>query len=149
MSSIFDSLAECLVNPVNCVGVMGKGLALQFKKKYPTYYQHYHASCMAGGFKPGMILAYWEWSDPNPNYPEDRARLLISFPTKFHWAQPSQLSYIEDGLSHLVAKLTACELSTVAIPRLGCGLGGLNWEDVKPLIVKAFENTSITVEYFE
>ncbi len=118
---------DALVNTVNMMGVMGKGLALQFKKAYPEMYDEYVWSLENGYLKMGRVTYWIECSDKLPNY-------ILNFPTKIHWRDPSQLSYIEAGLDYLVDLIPDLGIKSIAIPPLGCGLGGLNWKDVEPLI---------------
>lgn len=122
---------EGLVNAVNCVGVMGKGLALQFKQKFPENFKQYASACKAGAVKPGSMFVVATGNDTNPKF-------LINFPTKRHWKDRSRIDDIKSGLVALVAETKASKMASLAIPPLGCGLGGLNWNDVKPLIEEAF-----------
>lgn len=125
--NIFDADVEALVNPVNCVGVMGKGLALQFKKKYPANFNHYEIACLNGIVRIGFVSAFRE------------NKLIINFPTKVHWKDNSEPLYIKTGLESLITTIDLIKINSVAIPPLGCGLGGLDWNDVKPLIIEAME----------
>ncbi len=127
--NIFDSNAEALVNPVNCEGVLGAGLALQFKKRFGKQCSIYTGQCKDGLLNPGKVLVTGTVDD---------TQNVIHFPTKNLWRNPSQLSYIEVGLVNLILNMRAFGIRSVAIPMLGCGLGGLDWVDVKPLIVDAF-----------
>ena len=122
---LFKSGADALVNPVNCVGVMGAGLAKQFKQRDRAMFDTYATYCRAGLLRPGAPKAYL-LTDPK----------VIWFPTKDHWRDPSQLQWIDEGLEALRALLPAWGLKTVAIPPLGCGLGGLPWPTVRELIVR-------------
>lgn len=115
--NIFDSKATALVNPVNCVGVMGRGLALEFKKRYPENFRIYAEACARGEVRPGRILV---------------VPPVINFPTKRHWREPSRLEDITAGLQALRSVLG----DSVAIPPLGCGLGGLPWPQVRNEIEK-------------
>jgi len=124
---LFESGAEALVNPVNCVGVAGKGLALEFKKRFPFHHERYRAACMAGWIAPGEVDAYRE---------ED-GLLIINFLTKRHWRDASRLEDVAASLVPLADLLGRQAVASVAIPALGCGLGGLAWADVRPLIVEA------------
>lgn len=128
---LFESGAEALVNPVNCVGVAGKGLALEFKKRWPGLNVLYERDCAAGDLKPGTIRAY---GDPRQEVPP---WLVVYFPTKRHWRDASRLDDVRAGLPTLRAYLNRWRVASVAIPALGCGLGGLDWADVRPLIVEA------------
>ena len=118
------STAAAIVNPVNCVGVMGKGLALQFKEEYPDNYSAYRKACLSGEVTPGSMFLYEEKS----------GKLIINFPTKDNWQNPSELSYIDKGLDDLVRTIQEKNIKSVAIPAIGCGLGGLDWNVVLPLI---------------
>ena len=131
---IFDSDAEAFVNPVNCVGVMGKGLALKFKILYPDNFNAYKIMCDKGMLKPGYVITHtinqnrYEGSEYNGN-----PKYIINFPTKDHWKDPSTLEYIESGLKALINIVDKNNIKSVAVPPLGCGLGGLNWDDVNKL----------------
>jgi O-acetyl-ADP-ribose deacetylase (regulator of RNase III) len=118
---------DALVNTVNTVGVMGKGIALQFKRAYPDMFRAYERAAKAGELAPGRVQV-WETGAL------DGPRFIINFPTKRHWRGPSRLSYIRDGLDHLAEVIAEREIRSIALPPLGCGNGGLNWADVKPLI---------------
>ena len=122
---IFKSNAQIITNTVNCVGVMGKGLALAYKKKYPEMFNDYKTRCEKGDVSPGRPYI-WE---------NDEVQIL-NFPTKRHWKQDSLLSDIEEGLKYLSQNYAQLGISSLALPPLGCGLGGLNWSDVKSLINK-------------
>jgi O-acetyl-ADP-ribose deacetylase (regulator of RNase III) len=121
---------EALVNAVNTVGVMGKGLALQFKQAYPASYRAYRSACDRGELSMGHMHLFDTGSAKNPRY-------VINFPTKKHWRSQSRLSDIEEGLAALVALIRELDIESVAIPALGCGNGGLAWGDVFPLIQRA------------
>jgi O-acetyl-ADP-ribose deacetylase (regulator of RNase III) len=123
--SIFESQCEVLVNPVNCVRVMGKGLALEFKKRYPEMFEDYQHLCKPGGIEIGIVYIH---------NVKGRNRFIVSFPTKRHWKDSSKVPYIESGLENLALKLATSDVTSIAIPALGCGLGGLDWTDVEPLI---------------
>jgi O-acetyl-ADP-ribose deacetylase (regulator of RNase III) len=124
--------AEALVNTVNCVGVMGRGVALQFKKTFPENFKAYESACKAEQVQPGKMFVY----DLNRLY---NPRFIINFPTKRHWKGKSQIEDIQAGLADLIIIVQQQQIQSIAIPPLGCGLGGLNWEDVKPLITTAFQ----------
>lgn len=129
--NLLNANADAIVNAVNCVGVMGKGLALAFKQAYPDNFAQYKQACNAGKVKPGAMFITKTNNNGNPKY-------IINFPTKRHWGEKSYLLDIEIGLTALVAKVKELEISSIAIPALGCGLGGLDWQIVKPLIINAF-----------
>jgi O-acetyl-ADP-ribose deacetylase (regulator of RNase III) len=122
--------AEALVNTVNTVGVMGKGIALQFKRAYPANFRAYRAACERGSIRIGEMFLF----DTAINGPR---RYLINFPTKRHWKSPSRMADIEAGLDDLVRVATEHKITSLAIPALGCGNGGLDWETVRPAIEKA------------
>ncbi|CRZ16945.1 type II toxin-antitoxin system antitoxin DNA ADP-ribosyl glycohydrolase DarG [Mycolicibacterium neworleansense] len=129
--NLLQADADALVNTVNTVGVMGKGIALQFKKAYPAMFKEYARACKAGDVQLGH-MHIWETGAL------DGPRFIINFPTKGHWRAPSKLPDVVAGLADLVAVVQKREITSIAIPPLGCGNGGLNWTDVKPLIVNAF-----------
>ena len=122
---------EGLVNAVNCVGVMGKGLALAFKTAFPENFRIYKAACSAGNVAPGKLLVVETGLSRNPHF-------IINFPTKRHWRAPSRLEDIRAGLEALPRELRSRQIRSVAVPALGCGLGGLAWPEVEPLIREAF-----------
>lgn len=122
---------EAIVNPVNCVGVMGKGLALQFKYAYPDNFDSYQRACRRGDIKPGMVFTHMTGMRVNPRY-------IINFPTKRHWKDNSRIEDIESGLVALVDTVNDFAIKSIAIPALGCGLGGLQWNDVRLRIERAF-----------
>ena len=123
--------ADALVNAVNCVGVMGRGIALQFRKAFPENFEFYQAACRRCELQPGRVLIFDRGRGTNP-------RFLINFPTKRHWREQSQIADIEAGFKSLVEEATRLGIRSMAVPPLGCGLGGLKWSDVRPRIEKAF-----------
>jgi O-acetyl-ADP-ribose deacetylase (regulator of RNase III) len=129
--NLLEANAEALVNTVNCVGVMGKGIALQFKQAFPENFTQYQKACNAELLKPGKMLTYFTGSLFGLKY-------IINFPTKRHWKGKSQLEDIDLGLKSLVEEVRQLEIKSIAIPPLGCGNGGLNWNDVKQRIEAAF-----------
>ena len=132
---------DALVNPVNTDGVMGKGLALQFKKAFPDAFVEYERACKAGDVAVGSMHVVTRLASP---------RFIINFPTKKHWRHPSKLEYVRDGLQDLVAQVRERGIRSLAVPPLGCGNGGLDWSDVRPLIVQAFETLpDVLVVLFE
>ena len=139
--NIFDEDVEALVNSVNCVGVMGRGIALQFKKNYPANFKAYEAACKREEVQPGRMFVFETGSIGNPRY-------IINFPTKNHWRERSRLEYIETGLDALRQEIEEREIRSIAIPPLGTDLGKLDWEDVRPRIEAAlteFPNLSATI----
>jgi O-acetyl-ADP-ribose deacetylase (regulator of RNase III) len=133
--SIFDAarFVDALVVPVNCVGVAGKGLALEFKKRYPQNDNLYRSCCRMHAMQIGFVFAtpsYTPMSGPREK--------ILYFPTKAHWRSKSRYVDIERGVADLVRLTQGLDLSSIAIPALGCGLGGLDWGIVKPMIEEAF-----------
>lgn len=138
VGDLFASKMETLVNTVNCVGVMGKGVAKIFKEKYPAMFTEYKIQCSQGLIKTGTLYPYYE--DGNVR--------VLNFPTKVHWRSPSQISFIEDGLKWFVDHYEELGITSIAFPPLGCGNGGLKWENVGPIMVKALENLPIDIEIY-
>ena len=124
---IFTEDAEALVNSVNCVGVMGRGIALQFKNMYPVNFKSYADACKRKEVQPGRMLVFETGQITNPRY-------IINFPTKRHWRGKSRIEDIESGLASLAQEIVARNIRSIAIPPLGSDLGGLKWQDVRPLI---------------
>src|SRR5213594_4867327 len=114
--------AEALVNTVNCVGFMGRGIALQFKKAWPENFKAYAAACRRHEVQPGRMFVFETGLLTNP-------RFIINFPTKRHWRGKSRIEDIESGLGALVKEIRSRGIRSVALPPLGSGLGGLNWAD--------------------
>jgi O-acetyl-ADP-ribose deacetylase (regulator of RNase III) len=129
--NLLEADAEALVNTVNTVGVMGKGIALQFKQAFPANFAAYEAACRRGEVQPGHMLVV-------PSGQLDTPRWIINFPTKRHWKGKSRLDDIEAGLADLIAVVRERAIQSIAVPPLGCGNGGLRWEDVRPRIEAAF-----------
>ena len=129
---ILKADAEALVNTVNCIGVMGRGIALQFRKAFPENFKAYKSACDKKSLQPGRMLVYELNRFENPRY-------VINFPTKRHWKGKSKIEDIESGLMALAEEIKKRHIQSIAIPPLGCGLGGLKWEQVKPIIKKTFE----------
>ncbi len=118
---------EALVNAVNCVGVMGAGIALQFKKAFPENFKAYRKACGKQEVQPGRMFVFAMKELNNPRY-------IINFPTKRHWREKSCMEDIEAGLQALAAEIRKYGIRSIAIPPLGCGLGGLSWLALKPCI---------------
>lgn len=123
--------AEALVNTVNTEGTMGKGIALQFARAFPDILPAYESACRGGELQPGKVQFIERGELLNP-------RWIINFPTKRHWRGKSRLGDIEAGLVDLVEQMRARNIRSIAVPPLGCGLGGLSWDDVRPRIEAAF-----------
>ena len=135
--------AEALVNTVNCVGFMGKGIAAQFKRAHPDNFREYASSCKRGEVQPGRMLVHRIAALTGPRY-------IINFPTKRHWRANSLIEDIDAGLRALVDEVRAHGIRSIAVPPLGCGLGGLRWADVRPRIEAAFaELPAVRVLLFE
>ena len=128
---ILKDQAEALVNTVNCAGFMGKGIALQFKKAYPENFDAYHKACAVGEVQPGRMFIFDLHSMLNP-------RFVVNFPTKRDWRANSRYEDIESGLQALVTDIRRLRIRSIAMPPLGCGLGGLDWNKVRPMIERAF-----------
>lgn len=134
---------EALVNTVNCVGVMGRGIALQFRKAFPGNFTAYATACERQDVVPGKMFVYETRQLTNP-------RFIINFPTKRHWRGKSRIEDIEDGLVALIEEIRIRNIRSIAIPPLGSGLGGLAWSDVRPRIAAALEKVpEIQVVIFE
>ena len=125
-SNIFNSRTETLVNTINCVGIMGKGLAKEFKKHFPEMFEDYKKRCENNEIKPGHPY-FW------PNVSGGKS--IINFPSKNHWRDNSQLEWIETGLKDFSDKHHIWDVKSVAFPALGCNNGGLDWDVVKPMMI--------------
>jgi len=123
--------AEALVNTVNCAGYMGKGIALQFKQAFPDNFKAYEKACHAHEVQPGRMFIFETCSMVNPHY-------IINFPTKRHWRGKSRVEDIESGLKALMGDVKRLGIRSIAVPPLGSGLGGLDWNVVQPMIRQAF-----------
>jgi len=119
--NILEAPTEAIVNPVNCVGVMGKGVALQFRHAFPRMYSQYMQDCIAKRLTLGKVRVYPA---------EGLYRFIICFPTKWHWREKSELCQIQFGIESLISTIVAEQIKSIAIPALGCGEGGLEWDDV-------------------
>jgi O-acetyl-ADP-ribose deacetylase (regulator of RNase III) len=133
-ASLFDSPAQTLVNTVNTVGVMGKGIAKTFRDRYPAMFAEYRKLCDRGEFKIGD-LHLWKGD----------GRWVLNFPTKTTWQLPSKLEYIEKGLETFVQNYEKMGIVSASFPPLGCGNGNLNWTDVKPIIERYLGKISIPI----
>lgn len=132
--NIFNSPAQVIVNPVNTVGVMGKGIALEFKNRYPIMFEKYKTACEKHMLTIGKLMLV---SAPD--------HLLLLFPTKESWRYPSKLSYIELGLKRFCDYYAQRGITSIAFPKLGCGNGELDWEEVKPLMERYLKDLPIDV----
>ncbi len=138
IGDIFQSSAQTLVNTVNCVGVMGKGVALEFKKRWPKLMQDYEKKCASKEVLPGVPFLYTDILGTS----------IINFPTKGHWRSASRLVDIQKGLDIFVQNYKSWKIESVAFPPLGCGNGGLDWELVGPLMYSKLSTLDIPVEIF-
>ena len=137
--NLFTSNAKVLVNTVNTVGVMGKGIAYDFKKIYPKMFEEYKALCENGKLNIGELFLY-----------KTSNKWVLNFPTKKHWKSPSTVEYIEKGLQKLIEQATKLQLTDIAMPKLGCGNGGLDWEkQVKPIVEKYLKKSPINVSIYD
>jgi len=125
--NLLEADVEAVVNTVNTVGVMGKGIALMFKERYPEIFKTYAAACKSGGVRTGRMLV-------TPTNELSGPQWVIHFPTKEHWRRPSQMEWIERGLVDLARVIHEKEIRSVALPPLGCGNGGLEWSEVRQRI---------------
>lgn len=142
-SNLLDAEAEALVNTVNCVGVMGKGIALQFKQAFPHNFREYAKACRANKITLGEMFVVETHRLVNPKY-------IINFPTKYHWRDKSRIENIRNGMDALIDEIKARDIRSIAIPPLGCGNGGLAWSEVAPIIKGAFHDMpTIQVLLFE
>ena len=137
-SSLLESPAQTLVNTVNTVGAMGKGLAFQFKRLLPDMFRKYQILCESGELEIGKL---WLYTTPH--------KWVLNFPTKKHWRSPSQLKYIESGLKAFVLSYESVQINSIAFPRLGCGNGELSWVDVRPLMEQYLKRLPIDVYIHE
>ena len=136
--NLFESQAQTLINTVNCVGIMGKGIALAFRQCYPEMYEEYRIQCEQGEIRPGIVTLH------------TRTRpWILNFPTKRHWKNRSRLGDIELGLQAVAANYETLGIKSLGVPALGCGHGGLYWPDVRALIEKYLSKLDIDVEVYE
>jgi O-acetyl-ADP-ribose deacetylase (regulator of RNase III) len=141
--NILTADAEALVNTVNCVGVMGKGIALQFKKAFPENFKAYETACRHGAVKIGKMFIFEIGQMFNP-------RFIVNFPTKRHWKGRSRYEDIAAGLEDLIIEIQQMDIRSIAIPPLGCGLGGLDWKRVRSMIEQAFSSLpEVKVKLYE
>lgn len=138
IGNIFDSSSKTLVNTVNCVGIMGKGIALDFKNRYPLMFKEYVQLCKAGEVKPGQPYYYSDLCGTS----------IINFPTKDHWRSSSKLSYILKGLNWFRENYEELGITSIAFPPLGCGNGGLTWSIVGPLMYAKLVDLPIDIEIY-
>lgn len=136
--NLFDSEAQTLVNAVNCAGVMGKGIALTFKRRYPAMFADYAARCKDGRVRLGAPYLYRG----------DSLLYILNFPTKKHWRTAAKLEDIVAGLAHLEAHYRTWGITSLAVPALGCGAGQLAWDVVSPVLHDALGRLDIPVDLY-
>ena len=136
---LLESDAQALVNTVNCVGVMGKGIAAQFKKRFPEMFEDYLARCEAGEVRPGEPYLYQATLMPP---------WVVNFPTKQHWRGRSRFEWVRQGVERLEHQLPEWGVESIAVPPLGCGHGGLDWREVGPFLTETFERWAVRVELY-
>lgn len=134
--NLFEQPVQALVNPVNTVGVMGAGLALQFKERFPQCFRPYQQACREGRLRAGQVMI---WPLPEP---QGTVEYLIHFPTKEHWRQPSRYDDLVAGLTSLTQSVSQWNIKSLAIPPLGAGLGGLNPRTVRRMLEADLESLS-------
>jgi O-acetyl-ADP-ribose deacetylase (regulator of RNase III) len=138
--NLLNCKVDALVNTVNCVGIMGKGIALQFKQRWPENFKAYASACKKGEVKIGKMFTYMLNGNDKPNF-------IINFPTKIHWRNKSELSYITEGLDDLIKVIKDFNIKSIAIPALGCGNGNLDWNIVYPIIKEKLAPLANLVEF--
>lgn len=149
--NLFDSQKLILVNTVNCVGIMGKGIALEFKRRFPSeYFLDYQKKCQEKIIKPGSVDFYF-YKNPFSNFLDETIRIIVNFPTKNHWKNPSQYEWIDSGLNDFVQKVKSVHFSNniergCAFPLLGCNNGGLDPKEVIPMMEEKLGNLDMEIE---
>lgn len=133
--NLLHAETEAVVNTVNTVGVMGKGIALAFREAYPENFRAYEAACRAGELQVGRMFVTENRSLLGP-------RWIINFPTKKHWRHPSKLEWVREGLTNLRGVIQELSIRSIALPPLGCGEGGLDWQNVRSLIEETLGDLS-------
>lgn len=139
--NLFESEMQTLTNAINVVGVMGAGIAKEFKKRYPEMFKDYQGKCDANQVVVGKPYV---WRPSN----SDR-KWVLNFPTKKHWRGGSKIEWIEEGLDYLIANYKDWGITSLALPALGCSLGGLDWEKVKPLMIDRLGKLEVPVEIYQ
>jgi O-acetyl-ADP-ribose deacetylase (regulator of RNase III) len=143
---VLEAGAEALVNSVNCAGVMGRGVARQVKERYPENASQYRSVCNAGDLAPGEVFVF----DRGGLFggPDDGPRYLFNVATKDHWTDPTTLDIVETGLAAVAREAEARDVASIAMPALGCGGGGLAWDDVRELVRAQFDASDVRVLLF-
>ena len=143
VGDITESSADCIISAANCVGVMGKGVAKAIKSKFPWAYPYYKLVCERKGLQPGGLLAITLNVYPREDFPT-----IIHLATKNHWRNPSKLEWVISSCIELKEYIELKDIKSVAIPRLGCGLGGLSWLEVRPEIEKIFQDMNCDIVFY-
>lgn len=143
IGNLLDSSADALVNTVNLDGIMGKGIALQFKKEFPNNFKEYLKACKKGEIQIGKLFVYEEDTLLNGK------KIIINFPTKTTWRKPSEYSYIYAGLNDLVNIIKTKQIKSIAIPPLGAGNGGLEWNKVKDILISQLTDLDCNIQIYE
>lgn len=130
--NLFEADVAALANPVHCAGIMGRGLALQFKTRFPDNTERYAAACEADRLSPGDVLVH----DRGGLFDAERPRYILNVATKDHWTDASHPAHIEAGMQAVAEQVVTRGISSLAVPALGCGGGGLDWPTVRPLLVE-------------
>ena len=138
IGDLLKSEAQTLINTVNCVGIMGKGIALEFKERFPDMFKDYVERCERKEVKPGVPYLFKTLFPPQ----------IVNFPTKDHWKSVSRVADVERGLQHLLDHFREWGITSLAIPSLGCGNGQLEWHVVGPLIYRYLQQIDIPVEMY-
>lgn len=150
--NLFNSECSTLVNTVNCVGVMGKGIALQFKEKYPHMFTAYRNACHNGELSQGGDIWQFDLKEYIPFDLYPTTKKILCFATKEHWRNPSRIFWIERGLQNIITNYKQLNIISIAFPKLGCNNGKLDWESqVKPLMIKYLSQLpeDIKIEIYE
>lgn len=134
---LFKTRCQTLVNPVNGFGVMGAGLALEFKRRYPDLLVAYQEACRQKECRVGRLFLF-----------KTQERWILNFPTKHHYSTPSQKTYIAAGLNDFVRRYRSWGITSAAFPALGCGLGGLTWKEIRPLMVEKLSPLDIPIKIY-
>ncbi len=146
--NLFESHDEAIVNTVNCVGVMGKGIALQYKHLFPENYTEYKKQCSQKNIVPGKMFVY-EYKTEDL-FTESKPQFIINFPTKDHWRAKSKIEYIEQGLNDFINVIKEKNIKSISMPAIGCGNGGLEWSNVKKMITEKLSTLGdVTINVYE
>lgn len=140
--NIFESSCQTLVNTVNCVGVMGRGIAFEYRHRFPEMYQVYATMCARGQLRPGLLHLWKAAESP----------WILNFPTKRHWKHPARMEYIEAGMSKFADSFQSRGITSIAFPELGTSLGGLRWRDVRESMyrhLKPLANLEVEIYHFD